>query len=78
MRERNVKTSMTRHPSVSGEWPGKRKLVVTPTEEESESNPHAKRQRRYFNMASELVQIFSCYVQAQGLLQWKSLVNLKR
>ena len=68
---------MTRHPSVSVEWPAKCKLVVTPTEEESESNPHAKRQRRNFNMASELVQIFSHYVQAQGLLQWESLVNLK-
>ena len=58
-RERLLKTTKTRHPSVSGGGSCKRKLALTPIEELTDSGPSCKKQRTFINTPSELVKDFS-------------------
>ena len=43
-------------------------MALTPTEQLTESGPPCKKQRTFTNTPSELVKIFSAYVQAQAAL----------
>ena len=74
-RERRLKVSIEKHPSVTG-GKSKCKLTMTPSEKLAVGPPPCKRQKVFTNTPQELVKIFAAYMQAQATLLEKPLLHL--